>query len=235
MKNTKTKIAYLQSESQTTVLHTPNISQQEKVLKSPKWAFYHTKTGRTTAQYEELRRSRERRDMDPTWVRHPSPWKPAFDLQPLFKPDSPNGCSTPRTSPPVRRTSPSTASPRSLNVSSRLPTAEISCKTLDRHLKFNEQDDVTLFKDSIHFTHTIGLPSSSTEQHKQLPDFTTNSETGRTLPVMTKTQQITFHETGIESSTVPHYRLVKSSACNTLSWLLLEFMLLKRILSEEPC
>ena len=195
---TKTKILPQKTESPTTDHTVLNLSQQEE---SPRWAAYHTKTGRTTAQYEELRRTRDHHDDDPSWVRHPSPWKPAFELQPLFKP---NGCSTPRTSPPLRQKSPSTTSTRSPNVSPHLPTAG----SPDRRVKFNEQDDVTLFKHSIHFTHTIDLPSSSTEQHKQLPDFAKNSETEKNSPIMAATQQTTSCKTGTECSAVPHYRLV---------------------------
>ena len=210
MKNykfTKTKTLKPEPQSPTLVLHTQNLSQQEAVLESPRWEAYHTKTGRTAAQYEELRRDRECCDVDPSWVQHPSPWKPAFILQPLFKPDSPNGCSTPRISPPAKRKSPS-ASPCSLaasRVSPRLPTGDN--ETPDKRVQFNEQDDITLFKDSIHLTHTTNLPSSSTER-QLLPDCAMNSENDCTAPIMTATQEITFHKTDTESSAVPHYRLV---------------------------
>ena len=220
MKNykfTKAKTLKPEPQSPTLVLHTPNLSQQEAVLESPRWEAYHTKTGRTAAQYEELRRDREGRDVDPSWVQHPSPWKPAVILQPLFKPDSPNGCSTPRISPPAKRKSPiaSPCSPAASRASPRLLTGDN--ETPDKRVQFN---DITLFKDSIHLTHTINLPSGSTERHL-LPDCAMNSENDCTAPpIMTANQEITFHKTDTESSVVPHYRLVcHQPVCNTvLSW-----------------
>ena len=196
----KTNFKSLKPDSPTPV-HTPNLSQQETVLESLRWAAYHTKTGRSTAHYGELRRSKERShhdDDDPSWAHHSSPWKPAFDLQPLFKPHPPpHGCSTPRTSPPpARRQSP--------NVSCSVTDGGTS-ESPNKHVKFYEQDNV---KD--YLTHTIDL-RSSTGEHR-LPDFTTDSklpESDRTLTTATAKcpsapRETTGCETDATSCAVPY-------------------------------
>ena len=110
---------------------------------SPRWELYHTKTGRTTGFYQELRMNKQQETdlFDESIVQHPSPWKPGFTpaLQTILKP-RPQECSTPRTT------------------TDKSPKSATKCfkhKQVHRQVQFNKDCDALSPRNRLDTTHTV--------------------------------------------------------------------------------